>query len=113
VGFSSSRTAFFGNGYGVEFIVTDPFTITFNIITEKDETLVANTSTIVGTDYCLRRTDRHQPHDETEGEEESMRDFAVRARLEGIAFAEEAIAEHKLSLELSSVLDAVLEPDLK
>ncbi len=112
MGFSSSRTAFFGNGYGVEFIVTDSYTITFNVITEKDQTLVANSQTIVGTDYCLRRS---EGLDELGGhrDEESMRDFAVRARLEGIAFAEEAIADHKESLDLSSVLDDVLGRDLK
>jgi len=104
--FSSTRTAFFGNGYGVEFIVTDPFTITFNVVTEKDPTLVSNASTILGTDQSLRSEDHG-------GHAESLRDFAVRARLEGIAFAEDAIAEHKESLELSSALDDVLADDLK
>jgi hypothetical protein len=104
-GFSSSRTAFFGNGYGVEFIVTDPFTITFNVITEKDDTLISNSTTTVGTDQSCRKEDGGHP--------ESLRDFAVRARLEGIAFAEDAIAEHKESLELSSALDDVLADDLK
>lgn len=103
--FSSSRTAFFGNGYGVEFIVTDPFTITFNVVTEKDVTLVTNSSTIVGTDQSLRNEDNDVA--------ESLHDFAVRARLEGIAFAENCIAEHKESLELSSALNEVLAEDMK
>jgi len=90
----------------VEFLVTDPFTITFNVVTEKDITLVTNSSTIVGTDQSIRKEDH-------EGQAESLRDFAVRARLEGISFAEDCIAEHKESLELSSALDDVLADDLK
>lgn len=101
--YNSSKTAWFGNGYGVEFIVSDPFTITFNVVTEKDPTLVSHVNRPIGSDECIRNEDTG----------ESLRDFAVRARLMGIAFAEECIEEHKVELELFSILHEILEPDLK
>lgn len=97
--FHVSRKVWFGNGYGVEFIITDPHSITFNIITEKDPTLVSSTNVCVGTDACNRN------------EGESLRDFAVRAREEGFSFAEEMTIEHKESLDLSTILGDVLGGD--
>lgn len=97
--FQVSRTVWFGNGYGVEFIITEPYSITFNIITEKDPTLTTSTNVCVGTDDCIRK------------EGESLRDFAVRAREEGFSFAEEMTIEHKESLDLSTILGDVLGGD--
>ena len=95
--FSTSRTVWLGNGYGVEFIITDAFSITFNVVTEKDRTLISDENICVGSDSCVRN-----------GDEESLHHFASRAREEGISFAEETIIEHKESLDLSKILDAVL-----
>ena len=39
--FQVSRTVWFGNGYGVEFVIVDPYQITFNVVTEKDPTMVS------------------------------------------------------------------------
>lgn len=97
--FHVSRIVWFGNGYGVEFIIADPYSITFNIITEKDPTLHTSTNVCVGTDSCTRN------------EGESLRDFAVRVREEGFSFAEEMTIEHKESLDLSTILGDVLGGD--
>ena len=97
MGFNVTRKLWFGNGYGVEFVITDPYTITFNVVTEKDPTMVADNKICIGTECCIR-----------EGEEESLRDFAVRARNEGVSFAEAAIVDHKESLDLSSILGELL-----
>ena len=94
---SISRTIWLENGYGVEFIVTDPFSIAFNVVTERDPTLVSDENICVGSDRSVRDED-----------EESLADFAIRAREEGISFAEETIIEHKETLDLSAMLDAVL-----
>ena len=99
--FSVSKTIWLGNGYGVEFIITDRFSIAFNVITEKDRTLISDENVCVGSDSCIRIV-------HATGSEESLRDFAVRAREEGISFAEETIIDHKESLDLSTVLDEVL-----
>ncbi len=95
--FSVSRTVWLGNGYGVEFIITDSFSIAFNVVTEKDPTLVSDENICVGSDHCIRK-----------GDEESLKDFAIRAREAGIAFAEETIIEHKETLDLITTLNVVL-----
>lgn len=99
--FRVSRIVWFGDGYGVEFIIADPYTITFNIIIEKDLTLVDPTNVCVGSDSCVRNN----------GDKESLRDFAIRAREEGFSFAEKTIIEHKESLDLSTILGEVLGGD--
>ncbi len=98
MGFSVSRTVWLNNGYGVEFVITDSYSINFHIITEQDKTLVDNTKVCVGTDSCIRA-----------GEEESLQDFAFRAHKQGLAFAESMIVEHKESLDLFAALGKVLE----
>jgi len=108
VSFNVSRTVWFGNGYGVEFVITDPFTIAFNVITEKDPTLVVDNKICLGSDACYRQAEVDEEGDIVPGTAEPLRDFAIRARLEGISFAEQAIIEHKESLDLSSVLNDVL-----
>jgi hypothetical protein len=99
VPYKVSRSVFFGNGYGVEFVISDPYTISFSVVTEKDPTMVEDNKVCIGTECCIR-----------EGEEESLRDFAIRAREEGLAFAEAAIVDYKESLDLSAVLGEVLDP---
>jgi len=96
-GVKVSKTIWFGNGYGVEFIISNPCLIDFNVIMEKDPTLVDTTNICIGAYGCGR------------GDEETMRNFATRARLEGISFAEEMIIEHKETNDLSTILDQVLE----
>ena len=96
MGFSVSRTVWLENGYGVEFIVTEPFSIDFNIITERNPIMVSSKSICVGSDSCARK------------EGESLKDFAIRAREEGISFAETTIIEHKETLDLITTLNVVL-----
>ena len=96
--FSVSRTVWRVKGYRVEIIVTDALSIAFNVVTEKDRTLISDENICVGSDSCVR-----------DGDEESLKDFAIRARQEGITFAEETIIEHKETLDLSKILDAVLD----
>ena len=104
-----SNSIWFGNGYGVEFIVADTWTIVFNVITEKDTSLVEQTNVIVGTDSCHRDAELDEvAEDVVPGSEEPLRDFAIRARKEGISFAEGVIIEHKESLDLSNLLDGIL-----
>jgi hypothetical protein len=99
VSYKISRSVFFGNGYGVEFVIADPYTITIHVVTEKDPTMVSDSKVCVGSECCIRA-----------GEEESLRDFAIRARKEGLSFAEAAIVDHKESLDLSTILGEVLDP---
>ena len=93
----ASKPIWLGNGYGVEFITTHPSLIGFNVIMEKDMTLVDTTNICIGSYGCERR------------DEEPMRNFAIRAQLEGISFAEEMIIEHKETNDLSKILGEVLE----
>lgn len=98
--FKVVRTVSLGNGYSLEFVITDPFNINYHVVTEQDPTLVANSKVCIGSDSCIRA-----------GEEEPLRDFAARAREHGLVFAGEMIVEHKQSLDLSAILGEVLEPD--
>ena len=110
----SNRIIWFGNGYGVEYIVTDPYTIDFHVLTEKDKSLMEPRNVIVGTDTCHRNAEIDETsRDFVPGTEESLRDFAVRAREEGISFAEEVIVAHKESLDLSTILSDVLGDRIK
>lgn len=109
-----SRTIWFGNGYGVELIVTSPYEISFNVITEKDPTMVATENFCIGSDVCYRGVKSELINNDTveddviSGSEESMRDFAIRARAAGISFAEEVIIEYKETLDLGTILDEVV-----
>lgn len=94
--FSTSRVVWLNNGYGVEFVIQEKYTINFRVVTEKDPTLVVDNKVCIGTDSCNR------------DDGESDQDFAVRARLAGLAFAEEMIEEHVATLALSAVLDKLL-----
>ncbi len=97
-GFSVSKTVWLNNGYGVEFIISDPYVITLHVITEKDPTLVADNKVCIASDSCVRN-----------GDDEPLRDFAERAYGAGISLAEEAIVEHRESLDLSTILGKVLD----
>lgn len=113
-GVKVSKTIWFGNGYGVEFIITDPFRIDFNVILEKDPTMISTENFVIGADTCHRGVNgpglaAHLLDGEVPGSEEPMKDFAGRARLAGISFAEEMIAEYKETQELSTILGEVLE----
>ena len=94
---SISRTTWLGNGYGVEFIITDPFEIAFNVVTEQDRTMISDENICVGSDHCVRN-----------GDEESLGHFAHRAHKAGISYAREAIIEHKETLDLSRILNTVV-----
>ena len=94
--FSTSRTVWLNNGYGVEFVIADPDFISFLVITERDRTLIDDKPVCIGSDGCTR------------DEDESDRSFSIRARLIALAFSEEVIVEHKAALALSAVLDEVV-----
>jgi hypothetical protein len=96
VGFSTSRTVWLNNGYGVEFVISDAHFIAFLVVTESDKTLIADKPVSIGSEGCSR------------DEGESDRDFAIRARLVALAFAEEMIEEHKEALALSAILNEVV-----
>lgn len=109
----ASSSIWFGDGYGVEFIITDPFTIDFHVILEKDPTMISTENFVIGADTCHRGVNgpglaAQLVNGEVPASEETMRDFAGRARLAGISFAEGMIAEHKETQELSTVLVEVL-----
>lgn len=106
----SNRIIWFGNGYGVEYIVSDPYTIDFHVLTEKDKSLVEPKNVIIGTETCHRNAeiDESVSPKFVPGTEESLRDFAVRAREEGISFAKEVIVAHKESLDLSAILGTLI-----
>jgi hypothetical protein len=95
-GFSTNRTVWLNNGYGVEFVTHDQHSIFFSVITERDQTLVEDIPVCIGSDSCNR------------AEDESDRDFSIRTRLVALLFAEEMIEEHKEALALSAVLDEVI-----
>ena len=98
MGFSVSRTVWLHNGYGVEFVITDPYEITFQVVTEQDPTLVADNKVCIASDSCVRK-----------GDEESLDRFAYRAKEAANTFAEGAIVEHKESLDLFKILGKVLD----
>jgi len=96
VGFSTSRVVWLNNGYGVEFVISEQYSIDFHVVTERDKTLIADSKVCIGSDSAIR------------AEDETAKDFAIRARLIGLAFAEEMIEEHKAALALSAILDEVV-----
>ncbi len=94
--FSTSRILWLHNGYGVEFVISEQYAIEFHIVTEQDQTLVDNSKVCIGSDSVIR------------AEDETPKDFAIRARIIGLAFAKEMIEEHNATLALSAILDEVV-----
>ena len=95
-GFSTNRTVWLNNGYGVEFVIYDQHSIFFFVVTERDNTLITDKPVCIGSDSCNR------------AEDETDRDFSIRTRLVALLFAEEMIEEHKEALALSAILDEVV-----
>ena len=105
--FSARRTLWLHNGYAIEFNIVDPQTICLDVITEKDPTLTSTIPTRIGF-TSVSRDALSDDNDDFVGYER-IGDFAVRALKEAIAFSEAKIIEHKESLDLNTILGAVLD----
>ncbi len=104
-----ARTIWMGNGFGIEFVVVDPFCINILLLMPKDPTLSDPANRTLGATSVYRSVERGEEDEVIPGSEESMRAFAERARLEGLEWAEAEVAEFKLSEELFTVMGEVLD----
>ncbi len=112
--FQVSRTVWFHNGYGVEFVIVNPYEISFNVILEKDPIMVSTSNACIGSDASHRNAEVEEESGEViPGSEETMRDFAIRAYGEGISYAEEMITEHKETNDLGTIFGEVLDAQVK
>jgi len=97
-----AKTLWMGNGFGIEFVVGDPWTIFLHLILEKDPTLSEHNVKTIASNDVHRKS-------EYEGSEEPMRHFAERSRLEALEWAEIEIAEYKKTEDLVTIMCDVLE----
>jgi len=105
-----ARTIWMGNGFGIEFVVGDPWTINLLLVLEKDPTLTDNSMKTIASSSVHREAEYDDEVGElVPGSEESMRAFAERARLEGLEWAETEIAEYKQTEDLATIMGEVLD----
>ncbi len=112
-----AKTIWLANGFGIEFVVGDPWTIFLHLIERKDPTLSEyNVKTIVSSDVHRKtgvgvggRSSFEQSVHEWENRVEPMRAFAERARLEALEWAEIEIAEYKKTEDLVTIMGEVLD----
>jgi len=95
-----AKTIWTGNGFGIEFVVGDPWTIVLHLVLAKDPTMTDNRTKTIAASSVIRKA---------EGKLEPMRDFAERARLEALEWAELEIAEYKQTEDLATIMGDVLE----
>ncbi len=106
--FQVTKVVWFGNDYGIEYIIRDSYCIAFNIVKTPDPTLIDDSKINIGSSACYRGGEPLPGEEILDEDMETMLDFALRARLEGIKFAEEMIIQHKQTLNLSKIFDDVL-----
>lgn len=95
-----AKTLWTGNGFGIEFVAEDPWTIALHLVLAKDPTMTDNRTKTIAANSVTRKA---------EGKLEPMRDFAERARLEALEWAEIEIAEYKKTEDLATIMFDVLE----
>jgi len=99
-----------GNGFGIEFVVVDPWCINLFLLLEKDPTLTDTDQITIASNSIYREGDFDDDKEEIiPGTEESMRAFAERARQEALEWAEVVIAEYKQSEDLAEIIGEVLD----
>ena len=106
--FQVIKTIWFGDDYGVEYIIRDSCCIAFNIVKTADPTLVDDKRINIGSAACYRGG-TIEDEEEAPVTMETMERFAIRTREESIKFATEMISEHRETLNLSKIFDEMLE----
>lgn len=104
-----AKTIWMGNGFGIEFVVGDPWVIDILLIPEKDPTLTDNNMKTIASSSIHRKGEWDDKGNWIQGSEEPMRAFAERARLEALEWAEAEIAEYKETEELTTIMGEVLD----
>jgi hypothetical protein len=112
-----AKTIWMGNGFGIEFVVGDPWTIFLHLILEKDPTMTDNTMKTIASNDVHRKTGVgvggrsafEQSVHKWETRVEPMRHFAERARLEALAWAESEISDYKLTEDLVKIMSDVID----
>ena len=104
-----AKTLWMGNGFGIEFVVGDPWTIDLLLLLEKDPTMTDNSTKTIASSGIHRKVEWDDKGKWIQGSEEPMRDFAERARLEALEWAEIEIAEYKQTEDLATIMGDVLE----